>query len=297
MEFMPAPNFALDRRRFLVCGGISLISGCTALSKRSGSVFRLADVERELGGRLGLSAVNTANGARLYYRADERFAMCSSYKWILAAAVLARVDRNEIALDRRIPFAAADLIDFSPVTKPRVDEGGLPIADLCAAAIEVSDNTAANLLLTLIGGPQSLTAYLRGLGDSTTRLDRYELELNTNIPGDERDTTTPNAMTRTMNALLLGEALSPGSRQTLIDWMKRSRTGADRLRAGLSPAWLEGDKTGTGMNGAAIDNAIVWPPGRPPILVASYLSESSGSPAALNAAHAKIGSIVAAAFA
>src|SRR6185503_1739682 len=100
MEFMPAPNFALDRRRFLVCGGISLISGCTALSKRSGSVFRLADVERELGGRLGLSAVNTANGARLYYRADERFAMCSSYKWILAAAVLARVDRNEIALDR-----------------------------------------------------------------------------------------------------------------------------------------------------------------------------------------------------
>jgi beta-lactamase class A len=285
-----------NRRSFLLCGGGAVLGSCTALNERTGAMFHLTDVETQLGGRLGLAALNTANGTRLYYRADERFAMCSSYKWLLAAAVLAQVDRNEVSLEQRISYSAADLVDFSPVTRAHVDEGVLPIAELCAAMIEVSDNTAANLLLKLIGGPQSLTAYIRGIGDPITRLDRNEPDLNTNIAGDERDTTTPNAMVRTMNQFLLDDALSADSRQRLIDWLKHSRTGMERLRAGLPSDWIEGDKTGTGMNGAAVDTAIVWPPGRPPILIASYLSESTAPAAALNAAHARIGRIVADAF-
>ncbi len=173
----------------------------------------------------------------------------------------------------------------------------MPIADLCGATMEISDNTAANLLLSLIGGPPGLTDYLRGLGDSITRLDRTELSLNSNIRGDDRDTTTPDTMIRTMSKILVGDALSPGARSRLVNWMKNCKTGFSRLRAGLPQDWIVGDKTGTGSNGAVNVNAILWPPGRAPIMVAAYLSESTNSAEELNAAHAEVGSIVAAVFA
>jgi beta-lactamase class A len=162
--------------------------------------------------------------------------------------------------------------------------------------VEVSDNTAANALLKLVGGPAGLTNYLRGLGDPTTRLDRIELALNSNLPGDPRDTTTPNAMAATMGKILVGDALSPAARARLTGWMKNCRTGLSRLRAGLPPDWVVGDKTGTGENGAVVDDAVASPPKRAPILIASYLSGSQGSIEALEAAHAMIGGIVAAAF-
>jgi beta-lactamase class A len=167
---------------------------------------------------------------------------------------------------------------------------------MCAAIVEVSDNTAANLLLARVGGPVGLTNFLRVLGDPTTRLDRNEPALNTNLPDDPRDTTTPDAMIGTMNKVILGNALSANGRERLINWMKNSRTGLNRLRAGLPRDWIVGDKTGTGANGAANDNAIVWPPGGAPILIAAYLSGSQGPPEARDAAHAKIGSIIIAAL-
>ena len=170
------------------------------------------------------------------------------------------------------------------------------VQDMCAAIVEVGDNTAANLLLALMGGPAGATNYLRALGDLVTRLDRNEPGLNTNLPDDPRDTTTPDAMIGTMTKILLGDALSAKARERLIGWMKNSNTGLDRLRAGLPRDWIVGDKTGTGANGAANDNAIVWPPDRAPILIAAYLSGSRGTLEALNAAHAEIGRVIVRAF-
>jgi beta-lactamase class A len=286
------------RRAFIGGAGFSFLEAFAwGAAAQPGTGAPFAEIEAGIGARLGVTAVDTRNGARLSWRGDERFAMCSSFKWVLAAAILARADRGEIMLDRRVSYSRADMLPHSPVTAGHLEEGGLPVEALCAAIVEVSDNTAANALLKLIGGPAELTAYLRRSGDSETRLDRMEPALNSNLPGDPRDTTTPNAMAATMNRLLLGGALSPAARTRLIGWMKDCRTGRARIRAGLPADWVAGDKTGTGDNGAVIDDAIVWPPGRPPILIASHLSGSPASIDALEAAHARLGGIVAAAFA
>jgi beta-lactamase class A len=286
------------RRRTFIAGASALIGSialCRFASAEAANHFE--EVEKGLGGRLGVAAVDTGTGARLMHRAQERFAMCSTFKWVLAAAVLAKADAESIDLERHLSFSAKDLIDFSPVTKAHVAEGSLSIQSLCEAAVELSDNTAANTLLRFIGGPASLTRYLRHNGDSITRLDRFELSLNTNVAGDPRDTTTPEAMVTTMRTILVENALSTGSREALLDWMKNCQTGLHRLRAGLPQSWIVGDKTGTGANGAANDNAIALPPGRPPVLIAAYLSGSHAPSGALDAAHARIGSIIAAAFA
>jgi beta-lactamase class A len=259
--------------------------------------LQLDDMEAELGGRIGVAAIDTGNGARLAHRGDERFAMCSTFKWMLAAAVLAEHDRRGRILEQHLPYGSKDLLAHSPVTQEHVAEGSLPIVELCKAAVETSDNTAANTLLKFIGGPSALTRYLRAIGDHTTRLDRVELSLNTNLPGDPRDTTTPNAMIATMQTILVGNALSAASRETLSNWLKNCQTGLQRLRAGLPPMWTAGDKTGTGEHGAVNDNAVIWPPQRPPILIAAYLSDSHASPKVLDAAHARIGTLVATAFA
>ena len=253
-------------------------------------------IEAQLGGRLGVAALDTGNGARISYRGNERFAMCSTFKWMLAAAVLARVERGELSLSQSVSFSAAEILEVSPVSQAHLNEGRMAIQDMCAAIVEVSDNTAANLLLALIGGPTGLTSYLRALGDPVTRLDRNEPSLNTNLPDDPRDTTTPDAMVGTMSKIFAGNALSANARERLIGWMKNSRTGLDRIRAGLPGDWIAGDKTGAGANGAANDNAIVWPPGRAPIVVAAYLSGSQSSLATRNAAHAEIGRVVARVF-
>jgi beta-lactamase class A len=289
---------SFGRRSFLVGASFSIVGACTKSgpAAQSQTDAQFAQIEAHLGGRLGVAALDTGNGARLSYRGGERFAMCSTFKWMLAAAVLARVERGEITLNQPIPYSAADMLEFSPVSQAHLTEGRMGVEDMCAAIVEVSDNTAANLLLALIGGPAGLTTYLRELGDPVTRLDRNEPGLNTNLPDDPRDTTTPDAMVGTMTKILLGDALSPNGRERLTGWMKNSRTGLDRLRAGLPRDWITGDKTGGGANGATNDNAIVWPPDRAPILIAAYLSGSRGPLEARNAAHAEIGSVIVGAF-
>ena len=288
----------LARRSFLLGASLGIVGACTqpAPSAQSEAEARFAEIEEQLGGRLGVAVLDTGSGARLSYRGDERFAMCSTFKWILAAAVLARVERGEISLDQSVPFSAADILEVSPVSQAHLNEGRMAIQDMCAAIVEVSDNTAVNLLLALIGGPAGLTSYLRELGDPVTRLDRNEPSLNTNLPDDPRDTTTPDAMVGTMSKLLAGNTLSANGRERLIGWMKNSRTGLDRIRAGLPGDWIAGDKTGAGANGAANDNAIVWPPARAPIVIAGYLSGSESSLAARNAAHAEVGRVIVRAF-
>jgi beta-lactamase class A len=180
------------------------------------------------------------------------------------------------------------MLSHSPVTSKHLAQGSLPVKELCAAVVEKSDNPAANLLLGLIGGPEGFTKFVRTLGDDVTRLDRMELELNSNLPGDPRDTTTPRAMVASMEQVLTRDALSDSSRRMLTGWMVSSGTGINRIRAGLPEDWKAGDKTGTGSNGAVNDLAILWPPGRKPILIALYLSESKLSTAELAAAHAEI---------
>jgi beta-lactamase class A len=236
----------------------------------------LADLETYVGGRLGVFALDTGSGRTLAHRADERFAMCSTFKWVLAAAVLARVDRGELALDQRIAYGKADLLGHSPVTEEHVAEGALSVEVLARAAVTVSDNGAANLLLGQVGGaggPAGLTAFVRQAGDGVTRLDRNEPALNSNEPGDPRDTTSPRAMVGLLKAILCGDVLKPASRERLLAWMKACETGKDRLRAGFPGDWVVGDKTGTGENMAVNDLAIAVPPGRAPILVAVYTSE------------------------
>jgi len=280
----------MDRRTFLTATGLYVAGSVLA---RAATDAPFADIESALGGRVGVFAIDTSDGTGISHRADERFAMCSTFKWVLAAFVLSQVDQDEISLDERLSYGPSDLLDYAPVAKKHVDAGWLTVDILCRAIVTISDNTAANLLLNRVGGPAELTSFLRQTGDTVTRLDRNEPELNTNLPGDLRDTTTPRAMAGSMNRILVGDVLSDRSRDTLHQWMKDTTTGLERLRAGLPPDWIAGDKTGTGANGAANDVAIAWPPGRNPVLIAAYLSESDASPTLQNAAHADIARAIA----
>lgn len=281
------------RRGFIAAAGLAL--GGAVVPAIAAPAF--AAIETALGGRLGVAAWNTHTGARALWRADERFAMCSTFKWLLAAAVLAHSDDGRIRLDQHVTYARADLPHNSPSTLAHLREGAMTVSSLCEAAVDVSDNGAANLLLRLIGGPPGLTTWLRGMGDSVTRLDRMELACNENLPGDPRDTTTPAAMVATMNRILLGDVLERASRERLREWMKNCRTGFQRLRAGLPKSWTVADKTGTGTGSgptsADNDLAVAWPPERTPILIASYISGSSASIEAQDATHAKIGRMIA----
>jgi beta-lactamase class A len=272
-----------SRRAFLLEGLLSTVAGLMAPvahaepERTYAAGDALAELEKKSGGRLGVAILNTEKRNPYGHRMDERFPMCSTFKVLLAAAVLARVDAKAERLDRPIKFGRGDLLEYAPVARARVAEGSLSVAELCDAAITVSDNTAANLLLSAIGGPATLTAYLRSLGDTRTRLDRNEPALNESTPGDPRDTTTPLAMVRTLETLLLGSALSAESRERLARWMVANTTGNQRLRAGTPNSWRIGDKTGTGERGTTNDVGILWPPGRKPLLIAVYITDTQAS--------------------
>jgi len=263
-----------------------------AAGQRFASLARdMGRLEAASGGRLGVAVIDTGTGARAGYRADERFPMCSTFKVLAAAAVLARVDAGKERLDRLVPYGSEDLVVYSPATKERVG-AGMTLAELCAAAITLSDNTAGNLLLANIGGPAGFTAYMRSLGDEVTRLDRIEPALNEALPGDPRDTTSPAAMAASLQALALGTALSGNSRAQLVQWLLDNRTGDTRLRARLPAGWRVGDKTGSGDQGTANDVGIFWPPGGAPIIVSAYLTETQAGMDERSAILAAVGEAV-----
>ncbi|MDH0849605.1 class A beta-lactamase [Delftia tsuruhatensis] len=275
----------MQRRDFLMTGGAAAwmaagLAGCALPSKKQGAAdqaFRteLARIEKSVGGRLGVAVLEVESGASVDHRGDERFVMCSTFKLLLAAQVLDRVQQGDERLSRRVHYASSRLVPYSPASGPRAgDGGGMTISELCEAAVVLSDNTAANLLLDASGGPQALTQWLRASGDETTRLDRMEPELNEGLPGDERDTTTPLAMVQSMQRLLLGSVLDGHGRALLQQWLVASRTGDKRLRAGMPAGWRVGGKTGTGDRGTANDAVIAWPtPQSAPLLVTGYLTE------------------------
>src|SRR6266536_1047054 len=268
----------------------------SAVARENDAATRIAAIEARIGGRIGVAALDTGNSKHVEHRADERFPMCSTFKFLAAAAVLKRVDEKNEKLERFVPYGAKEILEYAPVTKEHLKDGGMTLDALCAAAIEQSDNTAGNLLLNAIGGPSGLTNFVRTLGDRVTRLDRIEPELNSAIPGDERDTTTPAAICSDMQRLLLGDALSEASRRQLEDWLQRNDTGGPMIRAGVPTNWILGDKPGRGSNGATNDIAVMRPPDRAPILLAIYSVGSTATPNDRAAAVAEVANIVAESF-
>lgn len=298
----------MQRRQFslgLMAATAMPLWGCAAASNAANQDATarqwndtLAGIEHFAQGRLGVAMLDTGSGLALGWRQDERFAMASTFKAVLAGWMLALVDQGKERLDARVHYAAADVVAYSPVSGPRAgDGGGLTVGELCAATVSLSDNTAANLLLARHGGPAGFTAFVRSLGDGTTRLDRTEPTLNEAKVGDPRDTTTPLAMLQTLQKLVLGDVLTPPSRAWLQRWLVETSTGDKRLRAGV-PGWKVGDKTGTaGDSGTANDVAVLWPPaGGAPVLVTCYLTRSKAKPEQRDAAIAQVARTVATAI-
>jgi beta-lactamase class A len=289
----------MQRRQFTgAIGAIIAGTGFSAYAQKSlgtpsSVTARLKALERESGGRLGVSVLDTANGARWGYRAGERFPMCSTFKLLAAAFVLHRVDAGQEQFERKVIVKPTDIITHSPTTSQHVGPQGITIARLCEATVTLSDNAAGNLLLESFGGPAGLTAYTRSLGDKMTRLDRNETSLNEAKPGDKRDTTTPDAMVSNIQKIVLGNALSEASRKQMTQWLLDNKTGDTRLRALLPPGWRVGDKTGTGGHGSTNDVGILWPPGRAPIVVAAYLTETRRPVAQSEVILAKVGELAA----
>lgn len=287
------------RRSFLISSGLAATWAAApawALSFPSGVYDLLdtamADLEARSGGRLGVAILESGSGMTYAWRGDERFRMASTFKALLAGAVLRRVDRGQESLTREIEVRPEDLVEYAPVVEPMVGRS-LTVGALCEGTVTLSDNAAANLLLDGMGGPEGFTAILRDLGDEVTRLDRREPELNTGSPDDQRDTSTPLAFLATLQRMLLGDALSITGREQLLAWLVANKTGDNRIRAGVPEGWTVGDKTGTSGQGDVHDVAVLTPPNRAPLLVVAFLSETSRPTEEVNPIHAEIGALAA----
>ncbi|MFC9895772.1 class A beta-lactamase [Nocardia sp. NPDC127579] len=265
-----------DKIALLLAALLPLVGACgtdttETVTAAPTAVSRLAEIETTRHARLGVFAVDTGSGRTAGHRADERFPMLSTFKTLACAALLKAHPLATGYFEQVIRFTEADVAkaEGSAVSGKRIDSG-MTVRELCDAAIAYSDNAAANEVLKLLGGPQTVTEFLRGMGDQVTRLDRWEPEVNTAIPGDERDTTTPAAIARDYQALTLGDVLAAPEREQLTTWLKASTTGGSRIRAGLPADWTTGDKTGTSSAyGTANDVAVTWPAGGgAPILIA-----------------------------
>ncbi|AXF22909.1 class A beta-lactamase [Burkholderia pyrrocinia] len=267
----------------------------TAAVAPAAAAAALADLERDAGGRLGVCAIDTASGRVVEHRANERFPFCSTFKTMLSAAVLAQSVERPGLLQQRVTYGKADLVNYSPVTEKHVG-AGMTVAELCAAAIQYSDNSAANLLMKLLGGPSAVTAYARSIGDDTFRLDRWETELNTAVPGDLRDTTTPAAMAASLRVLTLGDALPAAQRAQLVTWLRGNKVGDKRIRAGVPAGWTVGDKTGTGDYGTTNDAGVMWPTSRAPIVLVVYYTQARADARAKDDVIASVARIVAQTF-
>ena len=280
------------RRTFLIGTTALLGAGISAHRVFAGPLENLKDrisrIEAKVEGRLGVAVLDTGTGRSFGYRENERFPMCSTFKLMAAAAILKRVEQKQETLERGVHFTKSDLVTYSPVTEKHI-ESGMTVAELCEAAITLSDNTAGNLMLAMLGGPSGVTAFARALGDPLTRLDRTEPTLNEAVPGDVRDTTTPAAMAENLQKLIFGHALAKASSAQLQAWLLANKTGDARLRARLPSGWRVGDKTGSGERGSTNDIGILWPPDSAPIIVAAYLTETAAPADKRNAALAEVG--------
>lgn len=228
----------------------------------------LRKLELSAGGRIGVFAINTGNNTRLQYRAKEHFPFQSTFKVIGVSAILKESMTNHHLLQQKITYTKQDLVDWSPITEKHLADG-MTVSELCAATMMFSDNTAINLLMKKLGGPKAVTTFAHSIGDNAFKLDSWEPKLNSN-PTDLRDTSTPEAMGKSLQQLALGNALATVQRGQLLGWLKANTTGNSRIRAGVPKDWIVGDKTGTGDYGITNDVGIIWPAHCPPIITAIY---------------------------
>lgn len=265
----------LQRRQLLMAGAAVALTASlapfSAFAATDTLERQLAALEKRFAGRLGLALTDSASGQTWSYRGDERFAMCSTFKLLLAAAVLKRSESQPELMQQTLHWTSADHLSYMPVTEKHPQ--GMTVSELCAAAIQYSDNLAANVLLKLIGGPSAVTALARSVGDRVTQLDRTEPTLNTAIPGDNRDTTSPLNMAHSLGQLVLKQGLAPSQQQQLIRWLKGNTTGKKAIAAALPAGWEIGDKTGSGAYGTTNDVAVIWPTGKPPLVMAVYFTQ------------------------
>lgn len=258
---------------------IFFISTCTSSFANTQKITsiqkQLATLETSSGGRIGVFALNTENNTHVEYRANERFPFCSTFKIMAVSAILKKSMTDSHLLQQKITYTKkeVDSSGYAPITKNHIAHGMI-IGELCAAAITYSDNAAINLLLKKLGGPNAVTAFAHSIGDHTFRLDRSEPTLNSAIPGDFRDTSTPAAMEKSLQQLTLGDTLKSPQREQLQRWLKSNTTGNSRIRADVPKGWLVGDKTGTGAYGTTNDIGIIWPPKCSPIVVVIYFTQN-----------------------
>lgn len=269
-----------------------LITSAFSLAQADPLLEAVKAVEQRLDARIGLAFYDSATGKTWDYQGDNRFPMTSTCKTLACAALLAKTDNGAADLDQRVMFGKDDLVTYSPVTETRTGQPGMTLGKLCEATMATSDNTAANLVLNAIGGPSSVTGFVRGLGDTITRLDRTETTLNEAAPGDPRDTTTPSAMVNNLRKLVLGDTLSESSRDKLISWLRGNRVSDNLLRAAVPQDWKIGDRSGAGGYGSRSITAVLWPPNRKPLVLAIYITETGATFDERNSAIADIGRVV-----
>ena len=271
---------ATDRRSVLSGLGALSLAGC-GVSVRLDLPFDLGGLEARNDGRLGLAALDITTGRQIGWRADERFVYCSTFKAFLAAATLVRIQDGQEGLDRLVPITAADMVSHAPVTGPATGSS-LSVDRLMQAIVEVSDNPAANLLLRAGGGIDAMRAFYRSLGDDSTRVDRFEPEMN-RLDGD-KDTIQPGRAAANLQRLFVDPAspLSAQSQDRLLGWMFSSPTGTDRIKAGVPAGWRVAHKTGTGGYGPTNDIGILYPPSGEPVIVAVYYHATGTTSAAAN---------------
>ncbi|MCC7701623.1 class A beta-lactamase [Janthinobacterium sp. GW460P] len=262
------------RRHLLLAGGAALLCPAPLLfaapaTSIASAHTQLAALEQAAGGRLGVSAWRQGGELRIAHRADERFPLCSTFKAMLAAAVLAHSASEAGLLAQRVRYEKKDLVTYSPITEKHLADG-MTVAELCAATLQYSDNSAANFLMKILGGPQAVTAYARSIGNKEFQLERWETELNSAIPGEVRDTASPASMARSMEQLLLGDGLPAPQRQQLDTWMRGNTTGDKRIRPALPDGWKVADKTGSGAYGSINDIGVAYPPVGAPLVIAVY---------------------------
>lgn len=276
-------NLFFSIKKFATAGSLLLsLLACTSPImnspiKSTGLVDLAVETEKRLDARIGLAVYDYHSGKRWEYNANDRFPLTSTFKALACAAVLERVDAGDEDLQRVVIVRESDLVPYAPVTEKRLGGQGMTLYELCGAAMSMSDNTAANLVLRSLGGPQGVTGFARRIGDSVTRLDRWEIELNQASPGDLQDTTTPNAMAQNLRRLVFGDVLSTDSRQQLVDWLVGNKVAGSLIRAGIPGDWRIGDRTGAGGYGSRSIIAVIWPPERKPVVAAIYMTETKAS--------------------
>ncbi|QUQ63483.1 class A beta-lactamase [Kutzneria sp. CA-103260] len=268
----------LPRRTLLFTGLAAALAGCAAKpASEPGTALTLSTtpdadfvaLERKFGGRLGFYALDTGTGKTVQYRAAERFLMCSTHKVLAVGAILRLRQQQPGLLDRVIHYDQSQVLSYAPITSQHVADG-MTVSALCDAALRVSDNTAVNLLIGLLGGPPAVTAFVHDLGETMTHLDRVEPDVNVGAPGDERDTTIPAYFAADLRKVTLGDGLDSAGRDLLVNWMKSATTGLDLVRAGVPKNWAAADKSGSGAQGEVNDVAVVWPPTGAPLVVTAF---------------------------